>query len=286
MKKRYKYYLLGLIFIAFIYAFVYYFFYMNDKVEKNASNSQTNTDTMSSNDKNQDKITKVSEFQIPILMYHYIRDASGEDELGKGLSVHPDNLDKQMNWLKENDYEAVKLADLADEELQAVSKIYAKKKKPVIITFDDGYLDAYTQAFPVLKKYALTGTFFVIRSSVGKDDSFYMNQAQIDELASANMEIGSHTLSHPDLTKISIDDARTQIEESKQNAEVFCYPAGRFNDEIAKLVEELGYKAAVTTNFGYASIESDLFKLRRVRIEDTSTQAFADKISAALESKF
>jgi peptidoglycan/xylan/chitin deacetylase (PgdA/CDA1 family) len=281
MNKKIKYFFLVVFFAFLSFGLVYYLFFTSDKTLETPNKTELNL-----NDQKHEEVAKVDNFQIPILMYHYIRDASNEDDLGKGLSVHPENFGAQIKWLKDNNYESVKLADLADEKLQAISKAYLAKKKPIVITFDDGYLDAYTQAFPELKKHDFTGTFFIIRNSVGKDDSFYLNEAQISEMTNAGMEIGSHTLTHPDLTKISLNDAKAQIEESKQNAEVFCYPAGRFNDEVANLVKESGYKAAVTTNFGYASEESDLFILRRVRIEDTNLQAFADKISAALESKY
>ena len=228
-------------------------------------------------------VPKAETYEVPILMYHYIRDAANEDELGKGLSVHPDNFGAQIKWLKDNGYASVKLADLADPEKKAISKTIYEKKKPVVISFDDGYTDAYTQAFPVLKKYGMAGTFFIIRNSVGKDDSFYMNQAQIDEMAKAGMEIGSHSLNHPDLTKISAEDLKNQLNESKLDADTFCYPAGRYNETVVKAVKEAGYVAAVTTKFGVATEKSSLLELKRVRIEDTGVDAFRMKIEAAID---
>lgn len=222
-------------------------------------------------------IPKVTSYKVPILMYHYIRDAAGEDELGQNLSVSPENFGRQMQYLAENDFAPVKLADLADPELKAISKVYNDKKKPIVLTFDDGYEDAYSAAWPVLKKYDFFGTFFIIRNFVGKE--MYMTQIQIDQLAAAGMEIGSHSLSHPDLAKADAADAREQIFDSKKEAQVFCYPAGKYNDTTVRLLKEAGYIAAVTTKAGIADEKSDLFELSRVRIQNISLEAFKQKLN-------
>ena len=228
------------------------------------------------------EIPKVEKFEVPGLMYHYIRDASAESQLGQNLSVHPTNFDAQLKHLKDNDYETMKMEDLADPKRVTISKIIAENKKPIVLTFDDGYSDAYTAAFPALKKYGFTGTFFIIENYTGKD--IYISSAQIDEMKKAGMEIGSHTLSHPDLTKISAADANSQIVDSKNGYTIFCYPAGKFNDAVVALVKEAGYKVAVTTKIGIARETSNLLEIPRVRIENVGPQAFADKISYAQEN--
>lgn len=239
--------------------------------------------TNNSNDTKKDEIKyPIAEtYNVPILMYHYIRNAEGESELGKKLSVSPENFDAQMKWLTDAGYTSIKLADMADPEKKAISKAVAEKKKPIVISFDDGYTDAYTDAFPVLKKYNLTGTFFIIRDSVGYPA--YMSQTQIDELATAGMEIGSHSLNHPDLSTADATDDRTQIFDSKVSATVFCYPSGKFNDTVVSLVKEAGYVAAVTTKGGIANQSSDLLLLPRVRIEDGPPITLENKIKAYME---
>lgn len=224
---------------------------------------------------------KITKYQVPILMYHYIRDAKNESQLGKNLSVNPENFDLQVKWLKENNYEALKVSDLVDSDKNALSKIAFLHKKPIIFTFDDGYADAYSQALPILKKYQMTATFYIIRNYVGKDN--YMNQTQIDALEKEGFEIGSHTLSHPDLTKIGLDDARTQIFDSRQNAFTFCYPGGKYNTTTVEQVQEAGYKAAVTTHFGITDQDSSILELPRVRVEDGSGETLGHKIEAAYE---
>jgi peptidoglycan/xylan/chitin deacetylase (PgdA/CDA1 family) len=224
----------------------------------------------------------VEKFDVPILMYHYIRVAPENDQLGANLSVSPENFAAHMKWLYDDNYRTIKLADLADPNRQTISRIYFEKKKPIVLTFDDGYEDAYTAAFPVLKKYSFSGTFFIIKDYVGRENR--LNDAQIAEMEKAGMEFGSHTLTHPDLTKISLDEAHSQIFDSKGEWSVFCYPSGKYNSDVINLVKEAGYVAAVTTKIGIANENSNLFELRRVRVENVPPQELRDKISYAYEN--
>jgi len=219
---------------------------------------------------------KIDNYEVPILMYHYIRVAPVGDTLGQNLSVTPINFASQMKWLKENNYATLNLADLADLNKKAISKIIYDKKKPIIITFDDGYEDAYTSAWPILKENDFNGTFFIIRNFVGRSE--YMNQNQINVLSNAGMEIGSHTLSHPSLEKLSTADQRTQIFDSKNTAKTFCYPSGKYNDISIVLLKEAGYLAAVTTQPGIANQDSNLFELPRVRIENGDGEYLKNKL--------
>lgn len=223
----------------------------------------------------------VTQYQVPILMYHYIRIADAGDKLGLGLSVTPTNFDAQLKGLANDGYEGINMSDIADPEHKAISKIIFDKKKPIALTFDDGYDDAYTAALPILQKYQMTATFYIIRDYVGR--SGYMNQTQIDKLTTDKMEIGSHTLSHPDLSKATDANQRTQIFDSKLSATSFCYPSGKFNDTTVSLVKDAGYTTATTTKIGIAKETSKLLELPRVRVEDGSAQTLLDKISYAFE---
>ncbi|MDO8686750.1 MAG: polysaccharide deacetylase family protein [Candidatus Berkelbacteria bacterium] len=209
-------------------------------------------------------IPTITDYKVPILMYHYIRIADEGDELGKNLSVTPTNFASQIKWLKDNNYQTLTLAEFAEKDKKVLSKIIFDKKNPIVLTFDDGYEDAYTEALPVLKENNFTGTFFIIRNSVGKPE--YMNQNQINEMEKAGMEIGSHSLSHPNLASLDIASAENQIAKSKLSATTFCYPAGKFDDTTVSLIEKAGYIAAVTTNPGIATQDSNLFELPRLRI--------------------
>ena len=223
----------------------------------------------------------VTQWQIPILMYHYIRIAPADNTLGQNLSVNPTNFDDQMKTIVNDGYITIKMSDIADPEKKAISKIYAQKKKPIALTFDDGYEDAYSNALPILQKYQMTATFYIIRDYTNRPE--YMNQDQINNLTQAGFEIGSHSLSHPNLATASETTQHSQIFDSKAEATSFCYPSGKFNDTTVNLVKNAGYTTAVTTKIGIAKETSDLLKLPRVRAEDGSAQALLDKINYAFE---
>lgn len=228
---------------------------------------------------NKPDIPKIDKYDVPILMYHYIRVAEEGDTLGYNLSVTPDDFERHLRMLEDNDYVTIKMSDLADPDKSAISQAIYDKKKPIILTFDDGYADAYTSAFPLLQKYDFIGTFYIIRNYVGRSE--YMNQNQIDELAKAGMEIGSHSLTHPNLASLDDESQEKQISESKQGATTFCYPAGKYNDATIRIIEERGYTTAVTTNFGIANQDSNLLELRRVRVENGDSEVLKNKIDAA-----
>jgi peptidoglycan/xylan/chitin deacetylase (PgdA/CDA1 family) len=187
---------------------------------------------------------------VPILMYHYIREVNhADDPLGFRLSVRPDRFAEQMAWLKANGYTTLTMRELA-RCLRAEANC---PRRPVALTFDDGYADAATEALPILRRYGFTATFYIVTGLV--DQPGYLTRKQVRELHTAGMEIGSHTLSHAGLTGLSIKEARREIYWSKLileewlGAEVvsFSYPAGAYNEELAAIVQEVGYSNAVIT---------------------------------------
>lgn len=217
--------------------------------------------------------------EVPILMYHKVNPDPRTG--GLGLRVPPDKFDRQMAYLARNGFHTVSLTDVV-AHFQEGKPL---PPRPVVITFDDGYLDNYTYAFPILKKYNFTATIFVVAGTVGGINSFDVksklqpvNQMagwrELKEMAGYGITIGSHTLDHPHLARVSPAEARRQIKESKQLLEarlgrpvqVFCYPYGSYNQEVARLVKESGYLAAVTTVQGIAGPGCDPFTLKRVRI--------------------
>ena len=134
-------------------------------------------------------------YTVPILMYHYVND---EEPLRSKLGVSVAGFEKQMRFLKEHRYNVVTLNELVD-------LLRGKKKIPlntVAITFDDGYLDNYTNAYPILKKLKLPAAIFVVVNRVGKrlGNDEYMTWQQIHEMADSGLiTIGSHSMNHPNL---------------------------------------------------------------------------------------
>lgn len=236
-------------------------------VQNDTSNVQT-FPTKSNNDLN-----KVTFESVPILMYHYIRVVTDpNDTLGANLSVSPENFTKQLDYLAANNYQTISMQQLRDG-FAGNYKIDAGKK-PIIITFDDGYDDAYTQAFPILKKHNMTGVFYIITGQIGQSERMTSNQ--IVELDKAGMVISSHTKNHLDISTLATAQLNLQLSESKTYLEQllghpivdFCYPAGKYNQNDITVLKNDGYLTATSTKTGIADKKSNLFELPRIRMQN------------------
>lgn len=219
-----------------------------------------------------------SNYVVPVLMYHSVNPRS--DYALRKLIVSPQSFERQMRFLKENNYNVVTLEELGE--------LLGKKKKlppkTVAITFDDGYRDNYTYAFPVLKKYNLPATIFVIINEIGRPQGDRLGWEEIKQMqASGLVTIGSHTLSHAWLPDpLSDDSLRSEIFGSKALLEeklgkainCFSYPGGRFNKHIRNLVQQAGYRVAVATNPGKKYPSDDLLALKRLRISPSCDNLF------------
>jgi peptidoglycan/xylan/chitin deacetylase (PgdA/CDA1 family) len=225
---------------------------------------------------------------VPVLMYHYVRTlpVGTHDYLGYQLSVSDVNFEEQMRYLANTGY-----TTLAPEEFyNALSANKLLPEKPVMLTFDDGYEDFYTNAFPILKKYQLKAALFVIANLVGDPLGRYVTWEQLREMESTGLVfVGSHTLSHPDLTvsrrvEREIFDSKTILEEKLgHSVTFFAYPSGRFNARTEDLVKAAGYQAAFTTLFGGAAKPEQFFHLPRVRISGgLDFQGFIDRLNFRL----
>lgn len=211
---------------------------------------------------------------IPILTYHYIRQLPGDDDpLGQNLSVSPENFAEQMAYLKSAGYESMTFDDLRAGKIP---------DKPVIITFDDGYEDAYQNAFPALKENGMTGVFYVITGFVGRD--LYLTWNQITEMSEAGMVFGSHTVNHPDLTSPNLSQATItqELSLSKKALEQrldktindFCYPSGKATTTTVDYVYDAGYKTATSTQITVVQEGNYLLWLPRLRIKNDSSLGY------------
>lgn len=213
----------------------------------------------------------------PILMYHYIRTADRQaDPLGYNLSVAPALFAAQMEWLHAAGYTGITI----DRMLACLQGAALCPLHPIVLTFDDGYQDAYDQALPVLHHYGFTATFYIISGRVGQPG--YLTWDELIAMHNAGMEIGSHTINHYDLTALAPLEARRQIVQSKAELEQrlgfpvkdFAYPSGRYNQAIEQQVRAAGYQSAATTRWD--NDYRDVFALPRRRISGgTSVKAFA-----------
>ena len=201
-----------------------------------------------------------------ILMYHYVRSVdSRADPLGFRLSVISQELDKEVASMKMAGYSSISIDDYLAGKGDA---------KSVVMTFDDGYADFYTDAYPILKKYGWSATAYIITGKVGH--SGYLTWTQIRALRDGGIEIGAHTVDHNDLSQQTPDAQYHEIFDSKatlekqlgQTVTAFCYPSGRYSAVTESLVQQAGFTSATTTHPGLASkSQYDPFQLPRIRIQ-------------------
>ncbi|MFN3336035.1 MAG: polysaccharide deacetylase family protein [Thermomicrobium sp.] len=215
---------------------------------------------------------------IPILMYHYIRPRPGSDDpLGQRLSVDPVTFQAQMDWLAQHGFTPITLSELA--ALRA--GLLSAPPHPIVLTFDDGYRDFYQNAFPILRAHGFHATIFVITGFVGQER--YLTWDMIRELdRSGLVEIGAHTVHHPDLTMLAHPES--EIRDCKDALEhvlghpvtVFAYPAGKFDARVESAVRAAGFQQAVTTQPRWATPGDDPLALPRLRVTgDLTLSQFA-----------
>lgn len=181
---------------------------------------------------------------MPILMYHHI-----SDKIESRYTTHIKAFREQMKTLKEEGYETVTISQLGD----VIRSGGVLPKKPVAITFDDGYLDIYENAFPILREMGFTGSVYIITGTLGTDQSYgYMQEDALKELIAAGWEVGSHSVTHTDLRKTKLG-AGNEMKQSKEDLETklgimvrsFSYPFAVTNQDLKDLAEKMGYDAAV-----------------------------------------
>jgi peptidoglycan/xylan/chitin deacetylase (PgdA/CDA1 family) len=214
---------------------------------------------------------------IPILMYHYVRTVTDpNDTIGVNLSVTPEKFAAQMQYLADNGYTTLTMG-----EVHAIlAGALPLPTKPIALTFDDGYRDFYTAAWPVLKRHNFKATNYVVTSVIGLEP--YMTWAMIQELdATGLIEIGAHTRTHPDLRAMGKDKRWDEIVGSKAILEEglghpvgsFCYPAGYYTAEVLADVRRAGYISAVTTTYGSKQNIQDALELPRIRVNGPDSLA-------------
>lgn len=202
-----------------------------------------------------------------VLMYHSLN-ATINDK----LRVPPADFETEMKWLYDNNYETLSLDELYD---------YVTSKKPfppktAVITFDDGYVDAYDSGFPVIEKYKLHATVFMISSYIGKKEG-YLNADQLKQMSdSGYFDIEDHTVTHSYLDTLSYDQQYKELSDSKQaieaitgkKVEYVSYPTGRYNKDTLTIAKTLGYKMGFKMVGGSGTLDDSLLEFPR---------AFADR---------
>jgi peptidoglycan/xylan/chitin deacetylase (PgdA/CDA1 family) len=218
---------------------------------------------------------------VPILMYH-VTGAAPSNAPYPELYVRPADFRGQVAWAAAHGYHAVTLQQVFDSWRGAATL----PSRPIVFSFDDGYLSQLRVAMPALKTRHWPG---VLNLEVRNLQPVWgIRPPGVRKLIAAGWEIDAHTLTHPDLT--TVDAARLKDEVAGSRAAIrgrfhvpvnfFCYPAGRYDATVVAAVQAAGYLGATTTNYGLAR-PSDLFTLSRVRIDGSDgVKGFASKLEA------
>ncbi len=220
--------------------------------------------------------------KVPILMYHYISQPPADADVYRvDLSVTPDNFRQQLAWLRDNGYTGIDYYELS----LAIVGVTELPEKPVLLTFDDGYLDNYIAAFPLLQEYGYKATFFVVTDFVDFGREGYMTWPMLEEMSRAGHRIESHSRTHPDLRDKDRDGLIWEMLGSQQTIAAhvgytpryFCYPGGDYNEATIQMLRELDFWGAATTANDTWHGFNERFEWGRLRIRnDTTLQEFAN----------
>ena len=219
--------------------------------------------------------------RVPILMYHYIsNNPESGDEKRAILSVTPDTFATQIAYLAQNGYTTITLNTLYDIFHEQVTP----PAKPIVLTFDDGYVDFYLNAYPILRKYNFCAVSFIIVGSVGQ--GYYLSWDQIRDMQSSGLiSFESHTVTHPDLTKLSYTRLLSELQDSKNMLEAqtgrivhfISYPYGKINATVMNAARQVGFVGGVATWNGKARCPS--MDMPRVQVNGPWTlQTFASRV--------
>ena len=210
---------------------------------------------------------------VPILMYHKLGPRPSRVRL-KGLYLKVSLFVRQLDELRSAGFTAARLAE--------VPRANDNGKRPVVMTFDDGFRNVWEHGLEPLAQYGFRAIQFLVVDLLGKSNDWeqtlgevpepLMDAVQVREWIAAGHEVGSHSLTHPYLTRLSLACAREEISASKKKledffgvaVEHFCYPYGDWNPQVRDLVSEVGYRTACTTDFGVNNSDVSRFELKRI----------------------
>jgi peptidoglycan/xylan/chitin deacetylase (PgdA/CDA1 family) len=215
---------------------------------------------------------------VPILEYHAIQPPVSGATYPQ-LFVPQADFVEQMKWLDDHGYEAVTLDQVED----AWFKAGELPPKPVVLTFDDGYLSQYVAAFPALQHFHWPGVLNLVAKGADLPDE------DVQKMIEAGWELASHTINHPDLTTLDASQLQTELAGSRKllqgrfgvTVDNFCYPSGRYDDTVINAVRDAGYRGATSEVPGLAT-SANPYVLNRLEIElSDGLDGFVSKLKAA-----
>ncbi len=226
-------------------------------------------------------LNPVFDFQeVSVLCYHSVSKDSWH------LSVAPEIFEKQIEFLKKNYYIAT-----LDEIASFVKGERDLPRRTVAITFDDGYEDNFTNAFPILQKYNIPATIFLLSGSDTEEARknlgiwFQMlNQHQIEEMkATGLIDFQFHSRTHNLLNTLSEEKLEKEVKR-EDSFSYFAYPRGRYSEEVIEALKREGYKGAFSVHAGLVKKGDNLFLIKRnIIVKDTSFLEFKLKLVKAID---
>ena len=200
---------------------------------------------------------------VPVLYYHSVKESADNE-----VTITPEMLRAELKYIHDEGYVTLTISQLKAYILNNSSI----PEKSILITFDDGYMDNYYNAFPILKDFNMVATVFCITSEL--DGSYYLSKDAIKEMSAYGIDIESHTVNHPHLNKMDYNKQLEQLTKSKKALEEItgkeinsiAYPFGDFNDDSLKAAKDAGYTLGFTTKLGLSDRSDNPFTLDRIYI--------------------
>jgi len=220
-----------------------------------------------------------SGLRIPVVMYHRVVERAA-DAGRHGIWVTRERFEAQLAALARRGFTTVTFRDVA-AHLDGGRRL---PRRPILLTFDDGYADNHALALPLLRQYGMTGVVFLvgdpaIRANVwdagsGEPAVPLLDDAQVREMAAAGIEFGSHSATHAHLTQLGPERLAAELEGSRQALEArvggpvlaLCYPYGDVNEAVKAAAEAAGYRFGIASDSGPSRFAEDLFEIRRAQI--------------------
>lgn len=214
---------------------------------------------------------------IPVLMYHEIAEAPHPAFARYTVTVR--NFARQMRWLAARGYQTLDM----DALLRARAGRAPLPRRPVVLTFDDGFQGCADHAVPLLRTHGFTAVFYLVTGLVGQTSRWLLPELGLElplmswetarALAAEGFQCGAHTVTHPRLTRLDPARRRTELADSRRHLEAelgrpavhLAYPYGDFDDEVREAAADAGYVTACSTRRGLSSDE-DALALHRISI--------------------
>jgi len=215
------------------------------------------------------KTVSSATFRIPILMYHYVEYVQDKkDKIRQSLNITPYTFEQQIKTLQNAGFTFMTAKELGD----AIDGTTQLPKKPILLTFDDGHWDFDKVVLPILKKYHIKATVYIITGFIGKSDFMTQNQLQ-DVVSSGLIDVGAHSIHHAMLKGKFFPVVAYEVYQSKAMLEntyhisvaSFAYPDGVFDQQAINIVKGSGFTTAVSTIPGIEQSNKNRFFLYRLR---------------------